>query len=63
MIHEKDSARNGCNDFSRFLQTAPRDLMNSGLFNDLAIAFVAGEEHRKVSCALLATAMGTDVHR
>uniref|UniRef100_A0A7S3FG59 Uncharacterized protein n=1 Tax=Haptolina ericina TaxID=156174 RepID=A0A7S3FG59_9EUKA len=57
MVHENDADRNGC-DFATFFQITPKDLVEAGLYNALAIAFVSGETHRKVSRALLAKALG-----
>ena len=60
MIHENDEARGGC-EFGTFFQTTPQDLVESGLYRALAIAFVSGDAHRRVSRALLAKAMGAEV--
>ena len=38
----------------RFFQTTPPDLVADGLYKALAIAFMKGEKHRKVSYLLLA---------
>jgi len=58
MLHENDASRNGC-DFGLFFKTTPEDLVTSGLFRKLAIAFYA-EPHRPVSLALTAKALGAD---
>mmetsp|Transcript_35964 Transcript_35964/g.94611 ORF Transcript_35964/g.94611 Transcript_35964/m.94611 type:complete len:193 (+) Transcript_35964:2572-3150(+) len=61
MIHENDSSRDGC-EFSRFFQTTPNDLINSGLYSSaLAIAFVDGDAHRIVSQKLFAKSLGAEV--
>ena len=38
----------------RFFQTTPPDLITGGLYKALAIAFMAGKKHRKVSYLLMA---------
>ena len=44
--------------FSRFFTTTPEELITDGLFDEeIAIAFVAGEQHRNVSIALFAKAL------
>jgi len=57
MVHENDPARQGC-EFGTFFEITPQGLINKGLFRPLAIAFMSGEAHRKVSCALLAKKLG-----
>ena len=59
MIHENDPDLGGC-EFGTFFQTTPPDLIKDGLYTKLAVAFVHGEEHRKVSRALLAKALGAN---
>ena len=59
MIHENDEARGGC-EFGTFFQTTPQDLIESGLYRALALAFVSGDAHRRVSRALLAKAVGAE---
>ena len=53
MIHENDSAREGC-EFATFFEITPKDLIDGGLYRSIAIAFMPGEAHRSVSRALLA---------
>ena len=60
MVHENDEGLLGC-EFGTFFATTPRDLIDSGLYSALATAFVHGTEHRKVSRALLAKALGATV--
>ena len=50
LVHETDPARGGC-EFDTFFLTTPPDLIDSTLYKLLAIAFVSGENHRKVSGA------------
>ena len=57
MSHEADPQRHGC-DFSTFFRSTPQDLIGSGLYKELAIAFVSGEGHRDVSRKILAKALG-----
>jgi hypothetical protein len=56
MAHENDDQRGGC-DFARFFQTTPGDLIDDGLYNDIALA-LHGCAHRSVSLALVARAIG-----
>ena len=64
MVWERDEAHGAC-DFSRFLQTTPKDLVTPedvhgqqvpGLYSDIAIAFAPGV-HREVSIALIEQAL------
>jgi len=55
-VHERDRDRHGC-EFSTFFSTTPSDLVDSGIYKEVAVAFVAGEA-RKVSYALFAKAIG-----
>ena len=57
MVHENDPGLGGC-EFATFFETTPRDLIEDGLYKALAIAFVSGKNHRKVSRALLAKVLG-----
>jgi len=57
MIHEKDSARGGC-EFGNFFETTPQDLIDGGLYSALATAFESGEAHRVVSHKLFAKNLG-----
>ena len=41
----------------------PPDLIGAGLYDKLAIPFVSGEAHRRVSHALLAKKLGAQVSR
>ena len=41
-------------EFSRIISKTPQSLMALGLYNDLAVALLEGEHHRRVSLALLA---------
>jgi len=57
MVHENDGARGGC-DFSIFFDgRTPQDLMQSGIYNDLALALYSGAFF-PVSVALVADALG-----
>ena len=49
MAHENDPSRGGC-PFSRLLKVTPIDLTDGGLYQTLAIAFMA-QEHRDVVSA------------
>jgi len=60
MMHENDEARGGC-PFSTFFHSSPQDLIDSGLYRTLAIAFVTGEGHREVSRLLFAKSLGAQV--
>ena len=59
MIHEKDEARHGC-DFGRFFETTPKDLIDGGLYNALAVAFMSGDAYRAVSEKLFAKNLGAE---
>ena len=61
MIHETDPQRHGC-EFANFFQSTPQDLIDSGLYKALAVAFMSGEAHRSVSRKLLAKALGAVVN-
>jgi len=57
MIHEADDEkRHGC-EFGHFFTTTPQDLIDSGIYNQLAITFCPGL-HRRVSYGLSAKALG-----
>jgi len=62
MIHENDEAKSGC-PFYVFFQTTPPDLISSGLYKSLAIAFMGSEAHREVSRALFAKVLGATRQR
>jgi len=57
MLHEQDPERGGC-DFSRFFVTTPADLIEDGLYKDLAVALMHGDDFRSVSYVLLAIRLG-----
>ena len=38
MVHEEDKERGGC-DFTRFFAQTPTDLIDDGLYSDIATAF------------------------
>ena len=57
MIHENDLEKQGC-EFSTFFSTTPQDLIDAGLYKALAVAFVSGDTHRKVSYALFSKVLG-----
>ena len=57
MLHEQDPERGGC-DFSRFFETTPADLIEDGLYKDLAVALMHGDDFRSVSYVLLAIRLG-----
>jgi hypothetical protein len=57
MVHENDPQRGGCA-FEKFFKTTPADLINSGLYTQLAYAAYPGDDHRAVSMALIAKALG-----
>ena len=56
MLHEMDIERGGC-EFARFFETTPKDLINDGLYDALALALHA-DEYRSVSLLLAAQALG-----
>jgi len=60
VIHETDPQHHGC-EFSTFFESTPQDLIDSGLYKALAVAFMSGEAHRSVSRKLLAKALGAVV--
>ena len=60
MVHENDPDRNGC-EFETFFRTTPIDLIQCGLYASLATPFMSGENHRRVSHALLARTLGAKV--
>ena len=59
LVHENDEAdgRDGC-EFARFFGTTPSDLIDGGLYGTIAVAFMPGHAHRRVSYALCAKALG-----
>ena len=56
LVHENDSSKGGC-DFGAFFATTPQELINQGLYSDIAIALHT-PPHRAVSLALVAQAVG-----
>jgi len=56
MLHEHDPQRSGC-EFSYFFRTTPRELVNRGLYEPLALGMYP-MPHREVSLALVAQALG-----
>jgi hypothetical protein len=59
MLHENDPGRGGCA-FARFFQTTPSDLIDTGLFDRLAVA-MHPSDYRQVSMLLAAQAIGAAV--
>eukprot|EP00308_Calcidiscus_leptoporus_P012910 CAMPEP_0119403930 /NCGR_PEP_ID=MMETSP1334-20130426/143636_1 /TAXON_ID=127549 /ORGANISM="Calcidiscus leptoporus, Strain RCC1130" /LENGTH=223 /DNA_ID=CAMNT_0007427881 /DNA_START=509 /DNA_END=1177 /DNA_ORIENTATION=- len=57
LVHERDRARGGCAEFGRFFETTPEDLVEGGLYADIAVAFHE-EPFRQVSLALAARKLG-----
>ena len=59
LVHENDEAdgRDGC-EFAHFFGTTPSDLIDGGLYGTIAVAFMPGHAHRRVSYALCAKALG-----
>ena len=57
LVHENDDARRGCA-FKTFFETTPQDLIDGGLYRAIAVAFMSGEAHRRVSHTLLAQRLG-----
>ena len=56
MLHENDMANGGC-EFSRFFETTPSDLVRTGLYDALALAYYPGP-CRLTSLYLVAKALG-----
>ena len=56
LVHENDSSKGAC-DFGAFFATTPQELINQGLYSDIAIALHT-PPHRAVSLALVAQAVG-----
>ena len=56
MVHENDPRRGGC-EFGAFFGTTPQELVNEGIYKEIAIALHI-EPHRAVSIALVAQALG-----
>ena len=56
MLHENDMQNGGC-DFGRFFATTPQDVIASGLYKALALAYYPGP-FRKVSLTLAAKKLG-----
>jgi len=56
MLHENDMANGGC-EFSRFFETTPSDLIRTGLYDALALAYYPGP-CRLTSLYLVAKALG-----
>ena len=57
MVHENDQQRGGCA-FERICRVTASDLINDGLYTALAIAAYPGDNHRAISLALIAKALG-----
>jgi hypothetical protein len=62
IIHERDPARGGC-EFRDVFLTTPQDLIDDGLYRQLAVPFEGGAAHREVSRALLAEALDAEVSK
>lgn len=62
VVHENDDTRDGC-EFDLFFKTTPQDLIDGGLYRQIAIAFMKGEGHRKVGRALLAKNLGAEARQ
>ena len=56
MLHENGLERGGCH-FARFFQTTPGDLIDDGIYSQLALALYDGV-HREVSLRLVAETLG-----
>ena len=56
LIHENDAKKGAC-DFGNFFGTTPQELINNGLYSDIAIALHL-PPHRDVSFTLVAQALG-----
>ena len=56
LVHELDQVKGGCI-FDNFFQTTPQDLINDGIYKQIANACHSGP-HRSVSLALIAKACG-----
>ena len=56
MVHENDSGKGGCA-FGTFFGTTPQELIDEGIYKELAIALHT-PPHRAVSLALVAQALG-----
>ena len=59
LVHETDADRDGCA-FDTMFKTTPQDLINGGLYDELAELFVSGTTHRKLSHAQLAKKLGAE---
>jgi len=59
MLHENDPERGGCT-FARFFLTTPGDLIDDGLFDQLAVPMHAND-YRQVSLLMAAQAIGARV--
>lgn len=56
LIHENDAKKGAC-DFGNFFGTTPQELINNGIYSDIAIALHL-PPHRDVSFTLVAQALG-----
>merc|ERR1719469_1691127 len=56
MVHENDEEKGGC-EFGDFFGTTPQELIEGGIYSDIAIALHT-PPHRAVSLALVAQALG-----
>lgn len=56
MLHENGLERGGCH-FARFFQTTPGDLIDDGIYSEIALALYDGV-HREVSLRLVAEKLG-----
>jgi len=57
MIHELDPQRGGC-PFDSIIRSSPDDLVDSGLYRELAIPFPASDRHRKLAHMFFAKQIG-----
>ena len=63
LVHENDTSKGGC-EFGHFFATTPEELINDGLYKDIAIALHT-PPHRAIGLAILAQAVGatSQAHR
>merc|ERR1712139_681464 len=59
MLHERDESLGAC-DFSLFFQKTPPDLIDNGLYKEIALAMETGS-HRRVSVKLVAKKLGAEM--
>ena len=62
MAHEIDAATGGC-EFRKFFEVTPKELLEAGVYKEIAIYVPAEASSRRIGIAQLAQKMGASLHR